>query len=45
MADTERACLVLESGVNQRWKYGSYRRSLEASAEAQAWEEAKAAVG
>lgn len=44
-ADTDRACLILESGVNQRWRYGSYRRSPETTAEAQAWEEAKAKAG
>lgn len=44
-ADVDRACLILETGVNQRWRYGSYRRSPETSAEATAWEEAKQAVG
>lgn len=44
-ADVDRACLILETGVNQRWRYGSYRRSPETSAEATAWEEAKVAVG
>lgn len=44
-ADTDRACLILETGVNQRWRYGSYRRSPEATAEAAAWEEIKTSVG
>lgn len=44
-ADTDRACLILESGVNQRWRYGAYRRSPTATAEAQAWEDAKIAAG
>lgn len=40
-ADIDRAYLILETGFNQRWRYGSYRRSLETTAEAEAWEEAK----
>jgi hypothetical protein len=44
-ADTDRAFLILETGVNQRWRYGAYRRTLETTAEAQAWEEAKQAAG
>eukprot|EP00887_Chlorella_sp_A99_P007562 scaffold28.g7562.t1 len=44
-ADVDRAFLILESGVNQRWRYGAYRRSPEAAAEAAAWEEAKRAAG
>ncbi len=43
-ADADRACLVLETGVNQRWRYGSYRRTPENTAEARAWQDAKAAV-
>jgi len=43
-ADTDRAFLILETGVNQRWRYAAYRRTLETTAEAQAWEEAKKAV-
>ncbi len=42
-ADAERACLVLETGVNARWRYGNYRRSAENTADARAWETAKAA--
>ena len=44
MADAERACLVLETGVNERFRYGRYRRTPESTAEAQAWEEAKRGV-
>ena len=45
VADTERAFLVLETGVNERWKYGAYRRTQETTEEADAWEQAKQAVG
>ncbi len=44
MADPDRACLVLETGVNERFRYGRYRRTPESTAEAQAWEEAKRGV-
>ena len=37
-ADSDRACLILETGVNTRWRYGSYRRAKETTAESQAWE-------
>lgn len=40
-ADVERSCLILETGVNDRWRYGAYRRSEAADQEAQAWERAK----
>lgn len=40
-ADVERACLVLETGVNQRWRYGAYRRNPNADQEAESWERAK----
>lgn len=43
VADTERSCLVLETGVNQRWRYGTYRRTAENTADARAWEAAKVA--
>ena len=43
VADADRACLVLETGVNQRWRYGNYRRSAENTADANAWEAAKVA--
>jgi hypothetical protein len=42
VADPDRACLVLESGVNVRWRYGNYRRTPENTADARAWEAAKA---
>mmetsp|Transcript_16944 Transcript_16944/g.47293 ORF Transcript_16944/g.47293 Transcript_16944/m.47293 type:complete len:376 (-) Transcript_16944:86-1213(-) len=42
-ADTDRACLILETGVNTRWRYGSYRRSKETNAESEAWQAAKQA--
>ncbi|PSC70371.1 RNA binding [Micractinium conductrix] len=45
VADTDRAFLILETGFNDRWRYGAYRRTLETTAEAKAWEEAKLAVG
>lgn len=45
VADTERAFLVLETGVNERWKYGAYRRTQETTEEAFAWEQAKQAIG
>lgn len=44
-ADTDRAFLILETGFNDRWRYGAYRRTLETTAEAQAWEQAKVDVG
>ena len=44
MADADRACLVLETGVSERFRYGRYRRTPESTAEAQAWEEAKRGV-
>ena len=44
VADAERACLVLETGVNERFRYGRYRRTPESTAEAQAWEDAKRSV-
>jgi len=45
VADTDRASLVLETGVNDRWKYGAYRRTPETTEEAEAWEAAKNQVG
>lgn len=41
VADPDRACLVLETGVNQRWRYCSFRRTPENIEEAEAWEDAK----
>lgn len=43
-ADADRACLVLETGVNQRWRYGNYQRTPKNTADARAWEAAKIAV-
>ena len=40
-ADTDRSCLILETGVNQRWRYAAFRRSAENTEEAEAWEAAK----
>jgi hypothetical protein len=45
VADTDRAFLILETGVNERWRYGGYKRTLETTAEATAWEDAKQANG
>ena len=43
-ADLDRGCLILDSGVNERYVYGAYGRSEESTAEAQAWEMAKKAT-
>jgi hypothetical protein len=43
-ADSERGCLVLETGVNTRWRYAALPPRGGAE-EADAWEAAKAAVG
>lgn len=40
-ADVDRACLMLEVGVRDRYKYGAWRRSKAADDEAVAWEGAK----
>lgn len=42
-ADAERGCLVLETGVNTRWRYAALPRGGEG--EARAWEEAKKGSG
>lgn len=44
VADADRACLVLETGVNVRWRYGNYQRTAENTADARAWEAAKVAA-
>ena len=44
VADPDRACLILETGVNERFSYGRYRRTPESTEEAQAWEAAKRTV-
>lgn len=43
-ADVERNSLILETGVNQRWRYGGWRPSPDSIAEAEGWEEAKAGL-
>lgn len=42
-ADVDRASLIMETGVSDRWKYASYLRSPEMDAIAAGWEQAKAA--
>ena len=44
-ADGDRACLLLETGVRDRYRYGAWRRSREATAEATSWEAAKEGSG
>lgn len=44
-ADVERACLVLETGVNQRWRYGGWRASPQSAEEASGWEASKRESG
>lgn len=39
--DVRRACLVLETGIDTRWRYGSYKQNKAVDQEAQAWEKAK----
>ena len=39
--DSPRACVVLSTGVMDKWRYAFYRRSKAADMEGQAWEEAK----
>ncbi|GIL44701.1 hypothetical protein Vafri_2222 [Volvox africanus] len=43
-ADVQRSCLILETGVNQRWKYGSWRPNEDSIGEAEGWEIAKEGV-
>eukprot|EP00245_Coleochaete_scutata_P000727 TRINITY_DN1086_c0_g1_i1.p1 TRINITY_DN1086_c0_g1~~TRINITY_DN1086_c0_g1_i1.p1 ORF type:complete len:447 (-),score=109.54 TRINITY_DN1086_c0_g1_i1:366-1706(-) len=43
--DLPKACLVLNTGVADRWRYAFFRRSRQADKEAMAWEAAKQAVG
>ena len=40
-ADVDRSCLLLETGVRDRYRYGAWRRSKAANQEADAWEAAK----
>ena len=44
-ADPERRCLVLDTGVSQRWRYGAVAPGAAAAEEASAWELAKNAAG
>ncbi|GAX78823.1 hypothetical protein CEUSTIGMA_g6260.t1 [Chlamydomonas eustigma] len=43
-ADVERSCLILETGVNQRWRYGGWRPSPDSIDEAKGWEDCKEGV-
>jgi hypothetical protein len=43
--DRKRACLILETGVNEKWKYAAFDKTDENLEEAQAWEAAKEAIG
>ncbi|KAJ7545950.1 hypothetical protein O6H91_08G017700 [Diphasiastrum complanatum] len=43
--DKQRACLILTSGVSDRWNYAYYRKSRQANEEAEAWEACKKASG
>mmetsp|Transcript_27737 Transcript_27737/g.58633 ORF Transcript_27737/g.58633 Transcript_27737/m.58633 type:complete len:375 (-) Transcript_27737:47-1171(-) len=43
--DKKRACLVLETGVNNKWKYAAFEKTEENLEEAAAWEAAKEEVG
>lgn len=42
--DIQRACLILETGVDKSWLYGSYRKNKASEQEAKAWENAKKIV-
>ncbi|KAK9865058.1 hypothetical protein WJX84_004750 [Apatococcus fuscideae] len=44
VADADRAGLILETGVNRRWRHGRYARSDESTNEAVAWEKVKKEV-
>lgn len=44
-ADVDRACLLLEAGVRDRYRYGAWRRSPAADDEARSWEAAKERTG
>lgn len=43
--DKSRACLVLETDVNTKWKYAAFDKSDDNIAEAEAWQAAKEKVG
>ena len=40
-ADVDRSCLILDTGVNERWRYGGYRPTKAANEQAVSWERAK----
>ena len=44
VADKDRACLILETGGVERWKYGQFPRTAVAREEADAWNMAKKGV-
>jgi len=44
-ADPEMGSLLLETGVNTRWRYANYRRTTTANQEASDWENAKIQAG
>jgi len=43
-ADVQRSCLILETGVNQRWRYGGWKTNPDAIEEAENWEDCKQGV-
>eukprot|EP00250_Pteridium_aquilinum_P030579 c4163_g1_i1 orf=330-1523(+) len=43
--DRRKACVVLSTGVTERWLYAFYRRSRQADQEAEAWQATKKACG
>lgn len=43
--DIQRSCLILSTGVADRWRYAFYRKSRQADAEGEAWESAKKSCG
>lgn len=43
--DTDAGNLILETEINNRWRYASFRRTKRFIAEAEEWEAAKKKVG
>ena len=43
--DMSMSSLILQTGINKRFRYGSFKRSDENVAEAEAWEAAKQQCG
>ena len=43
--DTTRACLLLSVGISTCYRYATYKKTPEATSEAEAWEAAKKACG